>query len=111
MNAGCMGTVNRAIFDTGTVLGRLGDGVHFSMDGAKAVLLGVAVRCLRLIDQATDISAMWHPCRRSVVTGGENVFVTHDHGPNLCPAYRRPLGNLKRNGHEILIPAQPLAHD
>ena len=38
-----VGDVDRAVFDAGAVLRRLSDGVHLRMDGAKTVLLGIAV--------------------------------------------------------------------
>ena len=48
MNAWRMGNVDRRVFYARAVLGCLGDGIHLGVDGAKAVLLGVAVGRFRL---------------------------------------------------------------
>ena len=43
MNAWRMRDVNRRIFDRRSVLRRLRDSIHFSVDRAKAVLFGIAI--------------------------------------------------------------------
>lgn len=111
MDTGRVSDVDSRIFYARAVLCRLGDGVHLGVDGSKAVLLGLPIGRCGLIDQATDVSAVRHACRGTVVTGCEDVFIPDDDRPDLsagtCGAFRDLLGY----GHEILIPAQALAHE
>ncbi len=46
VDAGSMGHVDGRVFDGGTVLCRLSDGIDLSVDGAKAVLLHLAIGSL-----------------------------------------------------------------
>ena len=43
VDAGSVGDVDCRLFDVRAVFGRLRDGVHFGMDGSKAILFGVSV--------------------------------------------------------------------
>ena len=105
-----MSHIDIRVADAHPVLGRLGDRVDLGMDGAVAVLLNLAGRGLRLVDQAPDLSAVRQARRSAVVTGSQEVLVTHDHRANLGPATRRALGHLPGDGEEILIPREALVH-
>ena len=94
MNAWRVGDVDRRVLYVRAVLRCLGDGVHLGVDGAKAVLLGVAVGRFRLVNQAADVGAMGHTCGRAIVTGGENILVAHDYRADFGPGAGRPLGHL-----------------
>lgn len=105
-----VGDVDRRILDAGAVFGRLRDRVHFRMDGAEAILLGIPVRGFGLVDETADVNAMGHSRRRAVVARGQDVFVAHDHGAHLRALTSGALCYLARDRHEILVPAQSSAH-
>jgi hypothetical protein len=111
MDAWCVGDVYRRILDVGAVLRRLGDGVHLGMDRAKAVLLGVAIGRFRLVNQTANVGAVGHPGGRAIVTGGENILIPSDNGADFGARACRSLGHLQSDRHEVLIPAQPFAHN
>jgi hypothetical protein len=110
MNAWRMGNINGGVFDAGAILRRLGDGVHFRVNGAKTVLLRLPVRSPGFINQAAGVGAMGHARWRAVVTGSENILIAHDDRTDFGPHTSRPFSDLLGYGHEILIPAQSFAH-
>lgn len=111
MDAWCVGDVDRRILYIGAVLSRLGDGVHFGMDRAEAVLLGVTVGRFRLVNQTSDVGAMGHTGGRAIVTGGENILIPSDYSADFGARAGRSLGHLQSDRHEVLIPAQPFTHN
>jgi hypothetical protein len=111
VDAGSVGNVDRRILYARPVLGGLRDRVHFSVDGAKTVLFSVAVGCFRFVNQAAHVGAMGHAGGRAIVSSCENILVTGDHGADFGTGAGRPLGHLQGDRHEILIPAQPIAHN
>ena len=70
MNARRVRNINRSLFDGRAVFGSLSNGIHFCMNRAKTVLFDFAVGCYGFIDEATDISAVRHAGRRTVITRG-----------------------------------------
>src|SRR5881296_1367348 len=100
--------VDIRVADAHPVLGRLGDRVDLGMDGAVAVLLNLAGRSLRLVDQAPDLSAVRQARWSAVVTGSQDVLLADDHRANLGPTTRRALGHLPGDREEILIPREAL---
>ena len=54
---------------------------------------------------------MRHTGRRAIVTCGENILVARDYRADFGAGAGRPLGHLLRDGHEVLIPAQPFTHE
>src|SRR5262249_18123096 len=76
----------------------------------ETVLLDLARRRLRLVDQAADVEAMRQPCRRPVVAGGEDVLLADDRRADLRTIARRAIGHLPRDRHEVLVPGRSLAH-
>jgi hypothetical protein len=110
VNARRMGNVDCRVLDAGAVFRRLGNGVHFRMDGAKTVLFRVAIRRLGFINQAANIDTMGHPRRRAVIARSQNVFVPDDDRADFGPRAGRSLRNLAGDRHKVLIPAQTLAH-
>ena len=83
VNAWRMRNVNRAVFYARAVFCRLSDGVHFSMNGPEAVLLGVAIGGFGFVDQTTDIGTMGHTSWGTVITRGEDVLIAHDYCADL----------------------------
>src|ERR671922_2872073 len=108
MNAWRMGDINGGVLDAGAILRRLSYGVHLRVDGAKTVLLQVAVGSFGFINQAADLGAMGHARWRAVITGGENIFIADDHRTYFGPHASRPFSDLSGYRHKVLIPAQTL---
>src|SRR2546425_6512648 len=110
VNARRVRDVDVGVADGGAVLRRLRDDVDLGVDGAEAVLLGLARRRAGRVDQAADVGAVGQAGRRPVVAGGQDVLVAHDHRPDLGAGAGGALGHLSRDGHEVLVPARALAH-
>src|SRR5579885_2930603 len=79
------------------------------VDGAEAVLLDLAGRRLRGVDQAAHVGAVRQARGGAVVAGGEDVAVADDDGAHLGAQARRALGHLARDREEVLIPARAFA--
>jgi hypothetical protein len=105
-----MGHVDGRVFDVGTVLCRLSDGVNLGVDGAEAVLLYLAIGSLGFIDETSGFGAMGHPSGRAIVSRSQDIPIPHDYGTYLCSIAGRALCHLLGNGHEILIPGQSITH-
>jgi len=88
VDAGCVGNINRGVFDTGTVFRGLCNGIHFRMDCTKAILLGFTIRGLGFVDKAAHVCAMGHAGGCAVISGGQDALVTYDYradfGPRTC---------------------------
>src|SRR5262249_14305165 len=80
------------------------------VDGAKAVLLGLAGRCARGVDEAADVGAVRQPGRRAVVAGCQDAPVAYEHRADLGARAGRALRDLARDGEEVLIPARAIGH-
>src|SRR5262249_10140321 len=111
LDARGVGDVDVRVANRRAVLRRLRDGVDLGVNRAKAVLLDLAARGVRLIDKAARLGAVRPAGRRAVVARGQDVLVAHDHRAHLGARARRALRHLARDRQKILIPAQPLAHD
>ena len=105
MNAGRMGNIDSRVLYARSILGCLRDGIHLCVNGSKAVFFGIPVGCFGLIDKAADVGAVGHACRRSVVTGREDILIPNDDRPNLGTGTCGTFRDLLRYGHEVLIPA------
>src|SRR5581483_7777566 len=81
--------VDVGVADRGAVLRRLRDRIDLGVDRAEAVLLDLAGRRPRRVDEAADVDAVRETRRRAVVAGREDVLVAHDHGPDLRSQARR----------------------
>jgi len=99
-----MGDVNCAVLYIGTIFRGLGDGVHFRVDRAKAILLGIAVGCFRLVDETADIGAMRHASRRAIIPGSKDILITHNDRADLGSGAGRAFGDLLGDSHEVLVP-------
>src|SRR5262249_46490513 len=103
--------VDVAVADARAVLRRLRDGIDLGVDAAEAVLLDLAAGCGRAVDQAAHVETVRQPGRRGVVAGGENGLVAHDHRSQLGAQAGGAFRHLARDGHEVLVPGRPVAHD
>src|SRR5205823_1980658 len=110
VNARRVGDVDVRVANARPVLGRLRDRVDLGVDRAKAVLLGLARRRPRRVDEAARFRAMRQAGRRAVVARREDVLVADDHGADLGTAARGSLRHLTGDGEEVLMPARTLAH-
>jgi hypothetical protein len=105
-----MGYVDGRVFDVGTVLCRLSDGVDLGVDGAKAVLLYLAIGSLGFVDETPGFGTMGHPSGSAIVSRSQDIPIPHDYGTHLCSIAGGALSYLLGNGHEVLIPGQSITH-
>lgn len=110
VDARSMGHVDGRVFDVGTVLCRLSDGIDLSVDGAKAVLLHLAIGSLGFVDETSGFRTMGHSSRRAIVSRSQDIPIPHDYSTYLCSIAGGALCHLLGNGHEILIPGQSIIH-
>src|SRR5207249_12317708 len=85
-------------------------GVDLGVDGTEAVLLRLAGRRARRVDEAPHVGAVRQPGGRAVVPRRQDVLVAHDHRAHLGARAGGALRHLARDGEEVLVPARALAH-
>src|SRR5215211_4473316 len=83
------------------MVGGLDDGVLFGVERTLAALAAVDDPY-----KASDVLAVRHPGRATVVTGRQDAFVADDHGPDGESGARRAGRDLVRYAHEVLVPGR-----
>ena len=95
--------VERGVLDGDSVIGRLHDGILLSMR-AETLRQSGSGRGLRGAAGTTSLAAVSDSPRRSVVSGGDDALVLHDHGGHMTAGAVAPERHDVGDLHEILIP-------
>ena len=101
-----VGTIQGRPANRDAMIGRLDDGILLGME-APAKLVALTRRNGLLLPKAADIQTVLQAGGSSVVSCGQDFFVSHQDSTHLPSKARRPFSDEMGDIHEVFVPGRP----